>query len=432
MEVVIMKRQDLTVAAAIRSCVIALSFAAVASPAVAQWTPVADVPTGKVFSVWANGDTILAGTTTRVFVSTDAGASFHPSSTPAAGVVAIEAARIRNGRLYAGTFGQGVFISDDLGATWQGFNQGLVGGILDSQLDVTDLEVRGDNLYAGTAGASVYVRNLAGAGTWSPLGSELETNQAPNVNSLALGGTRLLAMAGGNGTVFINDPGANDWTISLLGNIALLPGEQAQTAAFTGSGWVVGIDKGVFRSVAGQEPWTLTNTGISGGLLWSAFAVRQQRLFVALDIVNIALIENSDDDGATWHFLDGLPDVFVFKMAFSGTDLYAGRADGLWRRSTSTVSVPGDVAPAGLQFAIAGAQPVGDIVRFRFELPEPGNASLEVFDVTGRRAADTVQGSWSAGTHELSWNARNLGPGVFEARLTSRGRHQVLRLVHVR
>jgi hypothetical protein len=224
------------------------------------------------------------------------------------------------------------------------------------------------------------------------LGSELETNQAPNVNSLALGGTRLLAMAGGNGTVFINDPGANDWTISLLGNIALLPGEQAQTAAFTGSGWVVGIDKGVFRSVAGQEPWTLTNTGISGGLLWSAFAVRQQRLFVALDIVNIALIENSDDDGATWHFLDGLPDVFVFKMAFSGTDLYAGRADGLWRRPPACNSPSPGRNRSGISFASASSFPSRATSHSRC-LMLPAGARPTPSRARGRPARTTCRGT---------------------------------------
>src|SRR5207244_555490 len=161
-------------------------------------------------------------------------------------------------------------------------------------------------------------------------------NEASNVNALAVGGTRLLAMGGANGTVLFRDTGAGGWTVSELGNIGLRPGVQGFSAAFTGSGWVVGTTSGVFRSVLGQEP--------------------------------------------------------------------------------GTVSVPGDGGPAGLRFALAGAQPVGDIVRFQFELPEPGRASIEVFDIAGRRAAEPVRVSWSAGTHEVSWDARSLDPGIYEAR----------------
>jgi hypothetical protein len=345
----------------------------------------------------------------------------------------IDAVRIRNHRLYAGTFGQGVFISDNLGTTWQAFNQGLVGGILNSQLDVADLQVRGDSLYAATLGAGVYVRNLTGAGTWSHFGEEFEPNQASNVEALAVGGNRLLAAAGGNGTVFFRDPGDADWTQSFLDNIGLHPGFQASAPAWTGTGWVVAVSagRGVFRSTLGQEPWTFVNLNI-GLLNHSAMAVRGHRLFGAFDIVNNAVIEQSGDDGATWQVLDVLPNAFVFRMAMSGTDLYAGRLDGLWRRSTATVSVPGGGASSGLRFALAGPQPVADDVRLSFELPEAGSASIEVFDVTGRRTGEPVQQSMSAGPHEVSVNARSLSPGIYQARLTAGGRQEVVRLVRVR
>ena len=70
------------------------------------------------------------------------------------------------------------------------FNQGLVGGILDSQLDISALEVRGDSLYAGTFGAGVYVRGLSGVSTWSHFGEEFEPNQMSNVNDVVALGER--------------------------------------------------------------------------------------------------------------------------------------------------------------------------------------------------------------------------------------------------
>ena len=410
----------------------AIALCVAASPAAAQWTPVDAVPSGFVIAVRAFGDTIVAGTITHVYVSTDAGASWHPSQPTVVGVP-IQSMLVRNGTLYVGTAGLGVFVSANLGQTWQAFNDGLVGGFLNTQLDVSDLKLRGDSLYASTFGAGVYVRRLTGVDTWHHFGEEFEPNQSSNVRGLAVGGTRLLAAGGANGTVFFRDPGDAEWTLSWLDNVGLRPGLAAFGAVWTGTGWVVatGAGRGVFSSSQGHEPWTAVNLGL--GLLNSGtLALRGHRVFGAFNRNNDVVIADSGDDGLSWGTLDVLPQTFVFQMTTVGTDLYAGRADGLWRRSTATVSVPGNGARAGLGLAIAGAQPAAHDVRLRFNMPEAGNASITVFDVAGRRAAELAQGSLSAGPHEVSWSARELGPGVYAVRLTVGQRQEVVRLVRVR
>jgi len=411
----------------------ALGLLAVAAPASAQWTRVTDIPGTPIFSVWTNGDTIAAGADTAVYVSTNAGASWSRSAKPVAGVASIQAVWIRNGRLYAGTFGQGAHVSDDLGATWSAFNQGLVGGIANSQLDLVDFQVRGSDLYAATAGAGVYARNLAGPGTWQHFGEEFEPNQASNVNSLALGGNRLLASAGSNGMVFVRDPGDPEWTVSNLDNIGVHAGLQAMTAAWTGAAWVVGTNSGLFLSFAGQEPWTRVDLGF-GPLFWTTFATQARHLFGAFDLslVPVSVMEESDDDGATWQSEEVFPGVFIKDLAVSGGNLYAARDDGLWRRPTGIVSVPPTGAHIGLRFALAGPQPFRDQTRLRFDLPEAGAASIQVFDLLGRAAGDRIDGWWSSGPHEVSLDARRLSPGVYAALLTADGTHEVLRLVHVR
>jgi hypothetical protein len=406
-----------------------LALCLAASPAAAQWTRVDALPSGPVIAVRSLGDTIVAGTLTLVYVSTDAGASWHPSQ-PAATVAPIQSMLVRNGTLYVGTAGLGVFTSGNLGQTWQSFNEGLVGGFENSQLDVSDLKSRGDSLYASTFGAGVYVRRLTGVDTWHHFGEEFEPNQASNVRGLAVGGTRLLAAGGGNGTVFFRDPGDPEWTLSWLDNVGLRPGLEAFGAVWTGTGWVVatGVGRGVFSSTQGHEPWTAVNLGL--GLLNSGtLTLRGHRVFGAFNRNNDVVIANSADDGLSWSVLDVLPQTLVFQMATVGTELYAGRADGLWRRSTSTVSVPGNGARAELGLAIAGAQPSAHGVRLRFNMPEAGNATIEVFDVAGRRAAELAQGSLSAGPHQVSWRAGELGAGVYAVRLTVGQRHEVVRLV---
>jgi photosystem II stability/assembly factor-like uncharacterized protein len=408
-----------------------LAALAVASPALAQWNPVNEIPANELFSMFANGDTVAAASDTAVYLSTDAGQTWKRSAKPVSGVNAIEALLVRHGRLYAGTFGQGVFVSDDRGMSWSAYSEGLSGGFGNTPLQIVDLRVRGDSLYAGTAGAGVYVRGFAPASTWAPFGTQLEPNQASTVSGLAIGGTRLLVSAGANGWVFFNDPGDTDWSISNLDNVGIHAGLQAYDAGSNGSGWLVGTNAGVFRSTGGEEPWTRKDVGF-GPLNWTAFATVGPRFYGAFVTFASAFIEASDDGGATWHDEEDFPGVFIRDLAVSSGNLYAARGDGLWRRPLGSVSVAGGAAPASLLFALLSEQPVGDRARLRFDMPRAGEASLEIFDVQGRRVGDRIAGSWSAGAHELSFDTSRLAPGVYCAALTANGVREVARLVRVR
>lgn len=307
-----------------------------AVPASAQWTPVPDVPASILFSVSTYGDTLVATADSVLYVSTNGGATWKGSGTVASGSHAVTAAIVLNGRLYAGTFGQGVFVSDDLGDTWLGFNQGLVGGFQNSQLKIAGLVISGNKLHAVTGGDGAWVRDLAG-GTWTRFGDVFEPAQAANMTSVTVGGTHLLACASTNGTVFYRDPGDSDWTESLLKNIVLSPGTGPFSAIFTGSQWLVGANTGLYHSAQGQSPWTFVNIGL-GPMVNVVFANRSPVAFASFGTSLFANIEFSNDNGATWQVLDTLDGVFVFGLAIHGTTLYAARLDGLWQRSIATVA----------------------------------------------------------------------------------------------
>jgi hypothetical protein len=405
-----------------------LAGAVLAGAAAAQFTRIAAVPASDVFAVRIVGDTIAAAVDSAVYVSTDAGATWRhaPRVAPNVPVVALW---IRNARVYAGTLGKGVFVSDDLGTSWQPFNEGLVGGFLDSQLDVSDLELSGDQLVAATLGAGVWARTLTAANTWHPFGNEFEPNQASNVNDVALGGTRLLACAGGNGTTFHRDPADVEWTVDFLVNGTLRPGTSAETALWTGSRWIVGTNAGAFFSPNGEAPWTPAIADLRN-IAWSTFVQQGLTVFAAFDSVNRILFAESHDDGASWTVQERVFPAVAYQLAIHGNDLYAARSDGLWVRPLLPTAVDPAPRAGGLRFALA-TQPVRDVARFRFALPNAAEAAIDVFDVTGRRASDRIAGYWSAGPHELSVDERRLRPGVYSVRLTSGREHQTVRLVRV-
>lgn len=409
----------------------ALVLGAAAAPASAQWTRVSEVPIANVYSVWTHGDTITAGSDSTAFVSLDAGATWITTSKLATGVTSVQAVRVHDGLLYGGTFGQGMFVSSDMGATWQAFNQGLVGGFDDVQLYINDLLLRGDTLYASTGGDGPWIRNLAGAGGWSRYGDIFVPSQAGYVEGIGASDTRLVAAAGPNGDVYYRDPGDLDWTLSWLNNVGPMAGLASLCALWTGSSWLVGSNNGAYRSTLGQSPWTYTDFGLHPTYFMS-FALHEGIVFTHFANGEGTGIEFSTDDGVTWQVLDAQPLVFTYGIAAIGTTLYAGRVDGLWRRSIATVSAPPAAVPANLHFAIAGRQPVRDEVRFRFELPAAGRLRIDLFDVVGRRVPGGIEASLPAGPHEVRWEAGDLAPGIYLARLSAAGRSEVIRLVRIR
>ena len=405
--------------------------AASPSPATAQSTRVTALPASDVLSLRVVGDTIAAGMDTSVFVSTNGGLTWRGSSRPSSAASGIGTVLVHNRRLFAGTFGSGVFVSDDLGTTWRAFNEGLVGGSFDSQLNVSDLEIRRDSLYVSTEGDGVFVRRLSGTDTWHPFGDAFVLNQAASVIDLATDGVRLIACAGDNGTTFRRDPADADWTVSFLGNTGLQPGLSAQSAFFTGGRWVVGTVNGVFLSTKGQEPWTPSSTPLpaSRGI---RFAQSGPTLFAAVVVQKTSsLIEESHDGGTTW-VLDEQVNSLAHDLAVHASDLFTARSDGLFVRSLATASVGGDPLGGSLHFSLAGTQPVRDEARFRFTLAGGAVARLEMFDVTGRRVTPPIEEAFPAGAHELTLDAHGLAPGVYNALLTSGVERGALRVIHVR
>jgi len=399
------------------------------SPAFAQWTRVDQVPAADIFSVFTKGDTIVAASDSTVFVSTDAGTTWTTSAKVAAGVTTVETVRVHKGRLYAGTFGQGVFVSSDLGASWQSFNAGLVGGFADSQLRVMDLLARGDTLYAGTAGSGVWIRNLA-AGGWSHHGNVLEPAQASSVEGLATSDTRLFDCSGVNGDVYYRDRGDADWSFDYLMDGHVAGGLASLAAIWTGSSWLVGTNIGAFHSALGQSPWTYIDFGLHP-TFFTSFALHAGVVFIHFANPEGTGIEYSNDDGTTWQVLDRQPATFTYEIASIGDQLYAGRVDGLWRRSIANVGVPPTVLPASLRFSIAGPHPVRGEARFAVELPESGWVRIALFDLAGRRMPGGVDAMLPAGANEVRWNSSGLAPGVYMAQLDAGGRTASLRLVRV-
>ena len=102
----------------------------------------------------------------------------------------------------------------------------------------------------------------------------------------------------------------------------------------------------------------------------------------------------------------------------------------------ATASAPPLTRPSELELRIA-PNPASEVAALTFALPSAGHATVDVFDIAGRRVARLADGAFQAGLHRVQWNGRDganqrVAAGVFLARLTSPAGNVTRRMVWVR
>jgi hypothetical protein len=117
--------------------------------------------------------------------------------------------------------------------------------------------------------------------------------------------------------------------------------------------------------------------------------------------------------------------------ADTSRDIYAQNVNADGSLGGGVVSVQPPAIAAGL--ALLGVAPnpsAGRELRVSFTLPDAAPATLEVFDVAGRRVASAAVGGLGPGAHAVSLSPR-LAPGVYSMALTQGSRRAVRRVAIV-
>jgi len=91
---------------------------------------------------------------------------------------------------------------------------------------------------------------------------------------------------------------------------------------------------------------------------------------------------------------------------------------GLSFNGITPLAVGDPAGVARLELAVTGANPITTTGQLAFALPQEGRIRLDLLDVQGRTVHRLACGAFGAGRHLVRWNARELEPGVYFARLT--------------
>ena len=138
--------------------------------------------------------TLYAGTSLRLFKSTDGGASWNATGLTGTGVFALAINPLTSTTVYAGTSGGGVFKSTDGGASWNATGLTSV-GVLALAID----SLTPTTLYAGTDPSGVY-KSTNGGANWNPTGMI----SWPYLSSVSLNPTTVLGGSSLTGTVILS------------------------------------------------------------------------------------------------------------------------------------------------------------------------------------------------------------------------------------
>jgi hypothetical protein len=157
------------------------------------------------------------------------------------------------------------------------------------------------------------------------------------------------------------------------------------------------------------------------------------------DLGNLSLTNLNGDSCDVYHniFLDPLflnPDSGDYHLTPDSPCIDAGSPSSPLDPDSTVADMgafyfnqPSDVQDKGTEnipkcFALKSnyPNPFNPTTTIRFDLPQPTKVTLEVFDTAGRLVTTLLQGSWrEAGTHEVTFDGRNLSSGIYICRMIS-------------
>ncbi len=199
---------------------------------------------------------VYAGVSNGVYVSADDGQSWTKAPDLTSGVLSLRTARARSALVYAGTFGRGVFVSSDRGATFQAGGSELQSDIVFA-LETTRNDEK--TVFAGTA-RGLFVSH-DGAQSWQILGENLVGLSVREIYISQIDSERMYIGTFTSG-IYRSDDGGLNWMavndgldVQAIRSLAVDPNDESRLYVATTTG-------GFYRTAPTTERWESINTGL--------------------------------------------------------------------------------------------------------------------------------------------------------------------------
>jgi hypothetical protein len=239
-------------------------------PVFAQWIPSKGPYGGKITALAISGSAIFAGTWGGgIYLSENNGESWTPMNSGLPDKALIVSLAVKDSRVFASLSSvpgsSSIYVSNNSGGTWTLFSTGLP-----SNPYVYALTILENNIIAGT-NKGVLASENSGA-SWKAVNEGLPANAY--VYALAVSGTRLFAGTWSNG-IFVSEDNGAFWSQSSNG----LPLNcRVYSIAANGKTIYAGTNSGVYISENKGERWTPSNGGLSTVFV-SSLAIGETRVY---------------------------------------------------------------------------------------------------------------------------------------------------------
>ena len=293
---------------------------------------------------------IFVGTERGIYSSKDSGASFFPQGLEGYNIQCLTLEKNTPSYLYAGTYKNGLFKSDDSGLTWKRLGNELQSiGVFDIEVDHNDSQ----KLYIATENGFYY--SIDGGDSWKLSNSGIKEPWLLSVE-VDPANPKIIYAGSSGGGVFKTESGGESWKAVNKGltNLDILmlrinPKNSNVLYAATYGG-------GVFKTIDGGSNWTEFNDGLGSKIVWDVIIHYDftDSLLAATDD-GVYFVENY---GSKWEKLQGgktPTNALTCKFAYNDYSIvYAGTyEDGVFKKQitrnvTVTTNEGGTISPSGV------------------------------------------------------------------------------------
>jgi photosystem II stability/assembly factor-like uncharacterized protein len=376
-------------------------------PSLAQWSKTNGPDSNRVQALAVIGKNLFAGTDgDGVYLSTDNGLNWTPINSGLTNYWVNNLA-VNDTNLFAGTMGGGIFILPQNEEIWTEVNFGL------TDPDVYCLAIIDTNIFAGTCGGGIF-RSVNNGDNWTAINSGFTYDNFRCIQCITPLGSNIYV--GAFDGIFVSSNNGDNWINIDTTNTMVY------SFAQSGSNLIAGSWGGTFLSDNNGETWTPVNSGPSHIL---SLAVNDTNVYAGSSGMGVLI---SSDHGESWYAVNlGLTSTNILCLAVVDTFLYAGtEGNGIWRRPLSDINAvtePAALEPASIglpvQFRLGQnyPNPFNPTTMISFDLPAKSYVSLKVFDISGREISNLISEDLPAGRHSRQWNAADYASGIYIYRL---------------
>lgn len=371
----------------------------------AQWNKVEEITSPFVYSALFDDDNIYVGGDS-LYISRDRGLTWQ-ASTLSGQSIEITALFKFGEKLFAGTYGYGVFISTNNGTSWQSFNL----GINDFALFAKKFVSSGDTIFYATDGGGVYYL-LNNTNVWQSYNQNLPSNIAWTINDIAVTNNNIIVSAGGSGFYYLRPKGSPEWIEKRMQTpqgIFMTPNAFLSTGDLVFSGHHFGIYKSL------DEGNTFDSVGISAmDITVVSFAMDGNRIYAGYtrSAGNDFFVWYSDDLGQSWNIF-AHEFQFLLNLYIYDNKIWAGTNGGLYYTQLQPSNVEPIYIPDELKLEQNYPNPFNPTTKISWQSSISGRHTLKIYDVLGDIITTLVDEERPAGNYDITFNASSLASGIY-------------------